>query len=596
MFYLYAVRASGQHLHNTSHSPETPEAFFVVKRPPHRLQHAPGSFPFLLSIAPSAVSTTYEVQLLQSPNASKPCTNTTTRQHTNPKHRTAKDAMGSGNGRSPTPPQDFSGWPAPNALGANDDMMDIDMIAPSNSAIIGPTYEQVLAAMADTTVGTSQEDYASAFVYTEAGHLTLDAGPQDNGVPPFHWAGSQFQDGEAPIVSEGMEVFQAGTQVSPIVVDSPEVSYSSRFFTPDPSFGNIGYPQAGYSEYAESRPPPIWGRTTPRQVSPEVGDPNTTNIPLSFILNSSPEQDAAQGRHATEEGLMHYTTHPTPYGWLLQEPVQLPPNQAIYISSDSESDNDSEEDQEEDAEQEDAGTQDPPSPPANSSASSTDEDTEMEVDALEVIQAYIDDEADPSPSLPEYGPLSFSTEFVDHDSDDEMEDMPRDPDGNEVTEWGSADWMNTAEEFEHAEGDSMYDDPSDLSWMNVVLPGEQTHGAGYESDSSELTEVDDETLRFMCPVKTDGQDARSEDPNDEEPEESDADSDADADAEGVDDDEVMPVDKILDEDEEGYLLQWAADPETGKKPKPTWEPHNHATAALVAEWEEEKRNRGRYTE
>lgn len=546
-----------------------------------------------LRIAPSAVSTTYEVQLLQSLNASEPCTNTPTHQNTNPKQRAAKDATGSGNGRSPTPPQDFSGWPAPATLGANDSLMDFEMTGPPNSQIVEPTYEQVLAATAGLSaqVGTNQDDYASAMVYTDSGNLALNSNPQVNNVTLFHWAGSQFQNAAAPTVHEGMEVLQTGIQGNPLIVESPETDYSSHFFTPDPNFGNIGYPQAGYSEHADSRPPPIWGRITPRQVSPEVGDPNATHIPVTFMLNSPPDQDA------TPEGLVHYGNPPRAGGWLLQEPVQLPLNQVVYISSDSESDNDSEEDQDDDADQDDRGTQDPPSPPANSSASSTDEDTEMEVDALEVIQAYIDDEADPSPSPPKFGSLSFSTEFVDHDSDDEeMADVPRDADGNEVTEWGPADWVNTAEEFEHAEGDSMYDGSPDLSWMNVVLPGEQTHGAGYESDSSELTEVDDETLRFMCPVKTDAQDARSENPNDEEPEESDADSDADADAEGVDDDEVMPVDKILDEDEEGYLLQWAADPETGKKPKPTWEPHNHATAALVAEWEEEKRNRGRYTE
>ncbi|EON65808.1 hypothetical protein W97_05047 [Coniosporium apollinis CBS 100218] len=506
--------------------------------------------------------------------------------------------MGSSNGRSPTPPQDFSGWPAPAILGANDDLMDVDMASPLNSPIVQPTYEQVLAATAGRSVqvSTNQDDGASAFVHAGSADLTLEVASQDEGVPPSRWAGSQFQDGEALIVSEGMEVFQPGAQETPIVVDSPEVSYASHFFSPDPNFGNIGYPQAGYSEYADTRPPPIWGRTTPRQVSPDVGNPDATKVPLSLILNSSPEQDTAQQQVTAPKQLIHHTIHRTPGGWLLQEPVQLPLNQAIYVSSDSESDNDSEEDQGEDAEQEDAGTQDPPSPPANSSASSTDEDTEMEVDGLDVIQAYFDNGTDLAPSSPEFGPLSFSTEFVDHDSDDEMEDVPRDSDGNGLTEWGPADWMNTAENFEHTEGDSMYDGPPDLAWMNVVLPGEQTHGAEYESDSSELTEVDDETLRFMCPVKTDAQDARSEDPNDEEPEESDADSDADADAEGVDDDEVMPVDKILEEDEEGYLLQWPADPETGKKPKPTWEPHNHATAALVAEWEEKKRNRGRYTE
>ncbi|KAJ9634604.1 hypothetical protein H2201_005154 [Coniosporium apollinis] len=503
--------------------------------------------------------------------------------------------MGSSTGRSPSPLQDFSGWPAPNTLGANNDLMDFEMADLSDSPIIEPTYEQVLAATAAPahTVGTAQMDYAQALLHTDSQDLMLSANLSNNNAGPFHWAGSQVPNAAAVHVYEGMEVLQTGVQANPIVVDSSEVSYSSHFFSPDPNFGNIGYPQAGYSEFADSRPPPIWGRTTPRQISPEVGDPNTTNIPLSFILNSSPEQDAAQGQHAAEEGLVHHTTHPTPGGWLLQEPVQLLLNQAIYVSSDSESDNNSEEDQE------DAGTQGPPSPPANSSAPSTDEgngdedeDAEMEVDAQEVIQAYADNKADPAPSLLEYGPIRLSTEFLDHDSDDEMQDIPRDADGNEVTEWGPADCVNTTESFEHAEGDSMYDGPPDLSWMNVVLPGEQTHGAGYESDSSQLTEVDDETLRYMCLVRTDAKDAGSEDPDDEESEE----PDADADAEGVEDDEVCPVDKILDEDEEGYLLQWAPDPVTGRKFKPTWAPYNHVTADLIAAWEEEKETQGKYTE
>ena len=52
-----------------------------------------------------------------------------------------------------------------------------------------------------------------------------------------------------------------------------------------------------------------------------------------------------------------------------------------------------------------------------------------------------------------------------------------------------------------------------------------------------------------------------------------------------------PAKRILRETVHSYLIEWEADPRTGEEFEPNWEPKEHATRALKAEWEERRRVR-----